>query len=408
MIPFRLLLILTLAAIISNAKTLDEVEREIRSAQERLEKSQSDEGALQSKVDALSKEIAAANELVAEIEKALVFGEKAIKTLAQKASIERGEFTALQTQKNVLLAEKDAIEKRLVKLIANHVAQSIVLEKQGSQSEEDIIKNEIFFITRDRAHKETAQLKLVYADKISRLTKAQNRIDELQANMNSLTKADGDQRALKGEQKKLIDALNKRKEGYLVDLNRLIDQKNRERQLLADLNIMRQKTADDLKQARVSVRAAPPASTLAIKQYGASYQNAGAGSYDGKKVKAPLDNPPIKVTKEFGPYTDPVYNIKIHNDSVTLKPNANEALVRSVLPGKVVFADNIKMLGKVVIVEHGGNIHTIYRNLESISPNIKVARALKERESIGRINGELVFEVTKDGLPINPLQLIAI
>jgi septal ring factor EnvC (AmiA/AmiB activator) len=402
------LLILTLAAIISNAKTLDEVEREIRSAQERLEKSQSDEGALQSKVDALSKEIAAANELVAEIEKALVFGEKAIKTLAQKASIERGEFTALQTQKNVLLAEKDAIEKRLVKLIANHVAQSIVLEKQGSQSEEDIIKNEIFFITRDRAHKETAQLKLVYADKISRLTKAQNRIDELQANMNSLTKADGDQRALKGEQKKLIDALNKRKEGYLVDLNRLIDQKNRERQLLADLNIMRQKTADDLKQARVSVRAAPPASTLAIKQYGASYQNAGAGSYDGKKVKAPLDNPPIKVTKEFGPYTDPVYNIKIHNDSVTLKPNANEALVRSVLPGKVVFADNIKMLGKVVIVEHGGNIHTIYRNLESISPNIKVARALKERESIGRINGELVFEVTKDGLPINPLQLIAI
>jgi septal ring factor EnvC (AmiA/AmiB activator) len=65
--------------------------------------------------------------------------------------------------------------------------------------------------------------------------------------------------------------------------------------------------------------------------------------------------------------------------------------VRSVLPGKVVFADNIKALGKVVIVEHQGNIHTIYRNLESISPNIKVARSLKKRESIGCISGEFVF-----------------
>ncbi|MDR2152848.1 MAG: peptidoglycan DD-metalloendopeptidase family protein [Helicobacteraceae bacterium] len=133
-----------------------------------------------------------------------------------------------------------------------------------------------------------------------------------------------------------------------------------------------------------------------------------AGAYDGKKVKAPLDSPPIKLVKEFGPYTDPVYNIKIHNDSVTLRASSSDALVRNVLPGKVVFADNIKALGKVVIVEHQGNIHTIYRNLDSISPNIKVARSLKERESIGRVSDELVFEVTKDGLPINPLQLISI
>ncbi|MDR2639473.1 MAG: peptidoglycan DD-metalloendopeptidase family protein [Helicobacteraceae bacterium] len=400
--------ILSLGAIAAEAKSLDEIEAEIKAAKSRLEKSQSDEGALQSKVDALSKEIAAANALVAEIEKALANGEKEIKKLAQKAAGERDEFGALQKQKESLAAEKDAIEKRLVKLLAKHAAQSLVIGKSGSQNEADIIKTEIFFLMRDRVEKDAARLKSNYADKMAQIKKTQSRIDELQGNLDALAKADGRQRALRSEQTKLIDALNTRKSGYLTELNKLIDQKNRERQLLADLNIMRQKTADDMKQSQIAKQDALPGAKIAIKQYGVSYQSAGAGSYDGKKVKAPLDSPPITVTKAFGPYTDPVYNIKIHNDSVTLKPSSADALVRSVLPGKVVFADNIKTLGKVVIVEHQGNIHTIYRNLESISPNIKVARSLKERESIGRVSGELVFEVTKDGLPINPLQLISI
>ncbi|MDR0665548.1 MAG: peptidoglycan DD-metalloendopeptidase family protein [Helicobacteraceae bacterium] len=405
---FKLLPILALAAVAIEAKDIETIEKEIKAAQERLEKSQSDEGALQSKVDSLSKEIADANALVAEIEKTLLNGDQKIKALAQKVSNERGEFAVLQKQKESLIVERDAIEITLVKLLTNHAAQSLTLEKSGSQSEADIIKVEIFYLMRDRVQKDAARLRSNYADKIARIKKTQDRIDELQNNLDSLAKADARQRALRNEQTKLIETLNKRKNGYLAELNKLIDQKNRERQLLADLNIMRQNTVDDLKQSRITRQDTPPGAAIAVKQYGVSYQSAGAGAYNGKKVKAPLDSSPIKITKEFGPYTDPIYNIKIHNDSVTLKTNSSDALVRSVLPGKVVFADNIKTLGKVVIVEHQGNLHTIYRNLESISPNIKVARSLKERESIGRVSGELVFEVTKDGLPINPLQLIAI
>ncbi|MDR2152853.1 MAG: peptidoglycan DD-metalloendopeptidase family protein [Helicobacteraceae bacterium] len=405
---FKFLSILALVAVAIEAKSLGEIEAEIKAAQNRLEKSQSDEGALQTKVDALSKEITNANALIADIEKALLVGEKEIKALTQKVSSERGEFSALQKQKDVLVSERDAIEQRLVKLLANHAAQSLVLEKSGAQSDADMVKIEIFFRMRDRVQKDTARLKLNYADKIAQIKKAQNRIDELQNNLDALAKADARQRALRSDQTKLIETLNKRKNGYLAELNKLIDQKNRERQLLADLNIVRQKTVDDMKQSRITAQDTLPGAKIAVKHYGASYQGAGAGAYDGKKVKAPLDSPPIKLVKEFGPYTDPVYNIKIHNDSVTLRASSSDALVRNVLPGKVVFADNIKALGKVVIVEHQGNIHTIYRNLDSISPNIKVARSLKERESIGRVSDELVFEVTKDGLPINPLQLISI
>jgi septal ring factor EnvC (AmiA/AmiB activator) len=404
----RLFFIFAIFASFIEAKTLAEIEKEIKDAQSRLDRSQNDEGALQSKVDTLSKEIAAASKQFVEIENALVKSEKEIAALAIKVEGEQNERAALLKQKDLLAAERDAIEKRLVKLLANHAAQSIVLSDSGLQSQDDVIKLEIFFLARDRVHKETAQLKSVYSDKLAQIRKAQNRIDELQSNIDTFAKADERQRALRGEQKKLLETLEKRKSGYLANLNNLIDQKNRERQLLADLHVMRQKTVDDMKLSQINQRETLPGSAIAVKQYGVSYQSAGNGSYDGKKVKAPLDASPIKVTKEFGPYTDPVYNIKIHNDSVTLKSTSNDALVRSVLPGKVVFADNIKALGNVVIVEHKGNIHTIYRNLESISPNIKVARSLKERESIGRVSGELVFEVTKDGLPINPLQLIAI
>ncbi|MDR2033441.1 MAG: peptidoglycan DD-metalloendopeptidase family protein [Helicobacteraceae bacterium] len=406
--PFRFLIFISLVLVGAQTKNLSEIEKEIKEAQNRLEKRQSDEGALQSKVDALSKEIAAANKQFAEIEKALIDSEKEINALAQKVAKEIDEFKALQKQKESLLTEKDLFERRLVTLLANNAAQSLVLSKSGSQEANDVIKNEIFFIMRDRVQKETAQLKLIYSNKLLQIDKTQKRIDELQSNLDRLTKADAKQRAVRVEQKKALDTLNSRKNSYLGELNKLIDQKNRERQMLADLNIVRQKTVDEMRQAQISQQELKEGSKIAVKHYGVSYQNAGNGSYNGKKVKAPLDYPPIMVTKEFGPYTDPVYNIKIHNDSVTLRSSANDALVRSVLPGKVVFADNIKMLGNVVIVEHQGNIHTIYRNLESISPNIKVARSLKERESIGRVNDELVFEVTKDGLPINPLQLISI
>ena len=94
---------------------------------------------------------------------------------------------------------------------------------------------------------------------------------------------------------------------------------------------------------------------------GSSYQSTKGGRYTGKKVPGPLDS--FRVVKQFGPYTDPIYKIKIHNDSVTLRSNNPDALVKNIMDGKVVFAKEVAALGNVVIVQHDGNLHSIYAHL---------------------------------------------
>ena len=386
------------------AKTVSQIDKEISSVQNRLAKQQTDAGSLQSKVDTLSKDISIATKQFNEIEKMLAINEEEITQLAAIVNAEKNEKESLTKQRDKLIVEKDMLEKRLVDILANHTAQSLVLDKNEPISSDDIIKETLFFALRDQVKNESGRLNNAYLEKLRQVKEAQTRVTQMQHKLDRLRSTQKQQSELRSKQAQLLELLNKRKRSYLADLNKLLDQKNRERQLLADLSVMRQKTADQMKNQQSTQEP----STYNVKLYGTSYQQASKSDYKGKKVRAPLDDKPISVTKEFGPYTDPIYNIKIHNDSVTLKPTGNDALVRSVLPGKVIYADSLKLLGKVVIVEHKNNMHTIYRNLESIAPNIRVDHSLKERESIGRINKELVFEVTKDGLPINPLQLISI
>jgi len=127
--------------------------------------------------------------------------------------------------------------------------------------------------------------------------------------------------------------------------------------------------------------------------------------YRGKKTISPLPN--SKLIKKYGVYIDPVYKFKIFNKSITLKAPYKGAKVRSVLPGEVVFAeDSGKMLGKVVIIEHKNNMHTIYAKLSRLAPGIKVGKRVSKGTVIGKVNSSLIFEVTKDNKHINPLKLI--
>ncbi|MGE4295517.1 MAG: murein hydrolase activator EnvC [Campylobacterales bacterium] len=407
------------------AKSLTEIDREIAGAKNRLQKSESREESLQSRVDNLSSEVAAATKELDALERELKQNTQEMAALENNVEKERGERERLAKERDRLILDKEQIERKLVDLLANHLSQSLVLSRSEPSDAGDLVREELFSAVQERSKKEIAAIEAAYRESDRALRSVENRISQMQNRLEKLAEAKKRQSDLLSDQAKLVAELDRRKSRYLSDLNTLIEQKNRERQMLADLRIVRQKTVDQLKQEQLSRQeaarreaqvkadqsrtAARRGQEIAVKQYGTSYQKAGKGDYRGRKVKPPLDDRhPISLIKEFGPYTDPIYNIKIHNDSVTLRSGQGDAVVRSVLPGKVVFADDLKLLGKVVIVEHSGNMHTIYRNLETISPNIRIDRNIKARESIGRVSQELVFEVTKDGLPINPMQLIAL
>ncbi len=141
-----------------------------------------------------------------------------------------------------------------------------------------------------------------------------------------------------------------------------------------------------------------------IRQIGSSYQNSNVKKYTGEKTIAPLDN--FTVKRRFGDYVDPIYKIKIFNESVVLASNTPDATVKSVLNGKVVFAKDTASLQKVVIVENSDEIHTIYAHLSKTAPTIQVGQKIKKGYVLGRVDNDLTFEVTQKNYHIDPLELI--
>lgn len=128
-----------------------------------------------------------------------------------------------------------------------------------------------------------------------------------------------------------------------------------------------------------------------VRQVASSYHNIGTTKYKGTKTIAPLEN--FTIEKHFGPYFDPVYKMKVFNESVTLTPKGDDK-VKSVLDGKVVFAKDTPILKRVVIIEHKNNMHTIYAQLDKIAPTIKPGSTVKKGYTIGRVDNALKFEVT--------------
>ena len=147
------------------------------------------------------------------------------------------------------------------------------------------------------------------------------------------------------------------------------------------------------------------AKTDDVRMIGSSYQAGNVKRYSGAKTIAPLDK--FSVKQKFGDYVDPVYNIKSFNESAVLRSATTDARVKNVLVGTIVFAKETPVLDKVVIVENGNGIHTIYAHLDKIAPTIKVGQKVKKGYVIGRVKQDLTFEVTQKNYHINPLELIA-
>ena len=144
---------------------------------------------------------------------------------------------------------------------------------------------------------------------------------------------------------------------------------------------------------------------LKVKNIGSTLKGIQISSYYGKKTIAPLKH--YKIVKKFGEYYDPIYKIKLFNDSISLKSTIPNAKVYSVFKGKVVYAKyNTGELGNVVIIKHKNNLHTIYSQLSKIPKSIRVGQWIKKGYVIGRVKDILVFQVTKDNRYVDPIKLI--
>ena len=115
-----------------------------------------------------------------------------------------------------------------------------------------------------------------------------------------------------------------------------------------------------------------------------------------------------KVVIPYGAQKDPQFNTPVFRNGIYIKADDNTS-ARVVYGGKVVFADWFKGYGQLVIISHGEGYHTLYANLAEIF--YKVGDIIKGQQAIGMVGESgtlnapgLYFEVRYKGKPLDPMQ----
>ncbi len=347
-----------------------------------------------------------------EIAKQQKYLDKLKKELGEKENIYSANTTQLQELgkiQNGLKTTQDKLEEELLFTISQSVSLSIVLDEEISASEESLMEFEVLKVMLANSKKKVKRLnKKFYTNSksIDTLNEYSSSLEVAIANIDSKRK---DLVRTQKKNKKALKKLKKSKLAYKKDLKKLLTKQDALKKTLANLNIIK---VDEIKKAKEqeerrkafnSKKIVETTNLPNVKKHGSSYQRVKTKKYKGSKTIAPFN--PYTITKRYGTYTDPIYGIKVFNESISLKPKKKNTKVKTVFNGKVIYADKTAVLDNIVIVEHKNGLHTIYANLSQISPNIKKGKKIKKGYTIGRVSDELIFEVTQKSYHINPIRL---
>jgi len=400
-------------------------------------------------------------------EKDVVYLENKIEKLEKSQVKTEQKYEALKRE--LVTFEKDfketgiTLEKKrnkFIALLSDQYSIVFAMEKAHAPTEESILLHEVYRVYKEQNSKNIATLK----SEISKLKKRKN----AKLNLRNKTKKQIASLVIKRDsyakkklkKEKLLKKLAVDEEKYNSKLEKIVDKQNSLRSTLAKLNILhtkevevarkraaarkeamrlekirqrkirkakalarakarkakialrKAKTEAERKKARLAAKEAEVEkkkvykASEKVRQVNSSYTKSKTYKYRGSKTISPISG--AKIIKKFGTYIDPIYKIKIFNESITLKAPSSNARVKNVLNGKVVFSGKSSMLGKVVVVAHSGKMHTVYAGLSKIAPTIHVGSKIKKGYVVGKVTEKLIFQATKNSKHINPLKLIKI
>ncbi|WP_086276286.1 murein hydrolase activator EnvC family protein [Campylobacter vicugnae] len=360
------------------------------------------ENQINKKLEELAKDIIAGNKDVQNTAKQISELSKQVEALEDSAHSANVELDKLTSQNGELIKSQKDMELRMIKIISEDFAYDLIAPNDYSESQDSIIATEILLNLNSVMNSEFKKLAQDY-EKTTNLIKSQSKkIESIKFDLREFRQKQASLKALQTKQKKNLEILNQDKAIYSKKLNDIKKQQNEMRKTLESLQILAAKPKEEPKeqtQTKNTVKSDD------VRMIGSSYQAGNVKRYKGAKTIAPLDK--FSVKQKFGDYVDPVYNIKIFNESVVLRSDTTDARVKNVLAGTIVFAKQTPILDKVIIVENSNGIHTIYAHLDKIAPTIKVGQKIKKGYVIGRVKQDLTFEVTQKNYHINPLELIA-
>ncbi len=378
------------------------IEEKIARNKKDLQKTSKIEKQISKKIDTLANDIISSERSLKRTDLKILTLENQIRILTNSSKKATQKLNFLIDENQKLIKTKKALEEKMVAIIADKFSFYLVADKGYQESIDSIIGDEVLekmdSILKSDFNKLSNEYKITNEsinDRSHQITQIKKSLSSLKAKQKSLQK-------LRKKRKKDIMVLKIKKKGYKNKLDKIVAQKQEIRSILKRLKIV-QLEEEGLKR-RDKQNKKDARSGLSVKKIGSSYHRSRVKNYRGKKTIAPLEKYTVK--QKFGNYIVPVYNIKSFNESVVLRSKTPNAKVRNVLKGKVIFAKDTPMSGKVVIVENDLGIHTIYAHLSKLAPNIRVGKRIRKGSYIGRVTRDLTFEVTQKNYHINPLKLI--
>ncbi len=144
----------------------------------------------------------------------------------------------------------------------------------------------------------------------------------------------------------------------------------------------------------------------------------------GKRAAAPASNTsspakytgalswPVngRVTMQYGSRVHPTFKTKIFNSGIDIQASAGTP-VKAAGPGEVLYQGWLRGFGQVVIIDHGGDLSTVYAHLGGTS--VREGAAVKTGTVIGKVGNTgtdaqygLHFEVRKNGSAKNPMNYL--
>lgn len=400
--PFSLILISLLSASLYSAK----IDEKIQTTAKKLIETKQTYSTLNAKLAETASKIIQQRQIVGTQQEHI---NSLVEELQSKETVyqsNKSTLKGLETQQNFLIKTQNDIEQRLVFAIARNTSISLLINDDRAKEADAIITEEALKLHLKQINQEIKDLNALFLSNNEKITGLASKTTVLKQSIAVIDQQKNKVLETKKENEKAIAQLEKEKSEYKKSLDKILNQQRSLQNTLASLNIIKREELRPKKAPPQLILQKPGSKPVPadVQQAVAQYSPSTVAAYSGERTIAPLDG--YVVTKRFGPYTDPIYGIKIFNDSVSLRPTEADAKVKSVLNGKVILAKPTAMLENVIIIEHDNGLHTIYAHLNVIAPTVEVGKRLKQGAIIGRVGRELMFQVTQRNAHIDPMQMI--
>ncbi len=402
-----------------NTENLAKINEDIHLNEQKIQKKESEKTQITIMLQKLGEEIQQKNKKIKRLDVEIRLLQSTIENNQDKNIAQEKLLVQYQRLLTSLQQQQVETKSKITQILINDLAFILVLNRQNPISPDDIILQEIFKLLSQKSQDKIKLLvkeEEIISQKIAQTTQA---ITFLDKNITHQKNQKNSLQDILKEQKKLIANLQNDLQLYNQKLRQNDEERKSLDEILNRLNIVKQtkekelqekmrekalKEKEELSKQPLTPSSPLPDSPIEVKQVANSYQELSVAKYQGQRTIAPIES--YEVEQKFGSYFDPVYKLKVFNESVILNSKIPDAPVRSIFDGKVVYAKEVPILKRVVIIENEGGIHTIYSQLDKIAPTIKVGLRIKRGYVIGRVKQKLSFEITQKDKHIDPLEVI--